>query len=74
MNRPSRTGKAIIQRVLREAQLREGGHVHTVNARYGERCQGGDSECPLFQTQLNEAMKAWSGLANGPGSNGWADA
>jgi hypothetical protein len=61
MTWPKQTGKAIIQRVLRDAQLREGGHVHTVGARDGEMCQGGDSECPLFAIQLQEAMEAWQG-------------
>ena len=58
---PGQYGKAIIQRVIRDAQLRNGDHVHTVNARDGEMCQGGDSECPFFQIQLDEAMEAWCG-------------
>jgi len=58
---PGQYGKAIIQRVIRDAQLREGKHVHTVNARDGEMCQGGDPECYLWQLQLDEALEAWSG-------------
>lgn len=53
-------GKAIIQRVIRDEQLREGKHVHTVSYSYGEHCHGGDSECHLWQVQLEEAMEAWA--------------
>lgn len=58
---PRQHGKAVIQRVLQEQALREGKHVHTVNARDGEMCQGNDSECSLFSMQLEEAMEAWCG-------------
>lgn len=58
---PRQHGKAIIQRVIRDAELRNGKHIHTMSARDGEMCQGGDSECPLFHIQLAEAMEAWCG-------------
>ncbi|MFF5973664.1 hypothetical protein ACFY7C_19265 [Streptomyces sp. NPDC012769] len=60
-NSARRAGKAIVQRVLQDAQLREGKHVHTASYSYGEKCQGGDWECALWQQQLDEAMEAWSG-------------
>ena len=45
-----------------DGQLREGGHIHSYAPGSGEeRCRGGDSECYLFQLQLEEAMEAWSG-------------
>ncbi|MFE6222951.1 hypothetical protein [Streptomyces sp. NPDC057854] len=50
----------LIRRVVTDAELREGKHVHTENYSHSEMCQGGDPECPLWQAQLEEAMEAWS--------------
>lgn len=51
----------IIRRVVTDGELREGVHVHTANHLHGEVCQGGDSECALWQQQLDEAIQTWSG-------------
>ncbi|WP_432112782.1 hypothetical protein [Streptomyces sp. S1] len=56
-----KTGKVIVHRVIRDAQLREGKHIHTASYSYGEKCEGGDWQCSLWQQQLDEAMEAWSG-------------
>ncbi|MER7599451.1 hypothetical protein [Streptomyces hydrogenans] len=59
-----KAGKAIVQRVVQDSQLREGKHVHTASHSYGEKCQGGDWQCPLWQQQLEEAVEAWSRSGN----------
>jgi hypothetical protein len=50
-----------VRRVVRDAELLGGGHVHTVSHSYDEMCQGGDPECPLWYVQLIEAVETWSG-------------
>lgn len=50
----------IVRRVVIDAELRDGKHVHTRNFSHEEMCAGGDSECPLWGVQLQEAMEAWS--------------
>lgn len=57
---PRRAGKAIVEKVILEAALRRGEHVHRVSRSGGTTCEGGDSECPLYGIQLVEAMEAWS--------------
>ncbi len=44
--------------MMYEAALRRGQHVHR-NVNQDETCLGGDSECPIFAIQLEEAMEAW---------------
>jgi hypothetical protein len=53
-------GKAIIRRAIRDMELADGKHVHTVSYSYDEKCEGGDSECALWQMQLEEAVQAWA--------------
>lgn len=60
-NLPHQWGKGYLTNMLTEAELRRGGHVHSVSYGGGELCVGGDSECYLFAIQLEEAMEAWSG-------------
>lgn len=50
----------LIRRVVRDMELRDGKHIHTKNATHGEQCQGGDSECPLWDKQLKKAMEDWT--------------
>lgn len=52
----------IVRRVVNDALLRDGKHIHVSNfTNTDEVCQGGDSECPLWNIQLDEAMETWSG-------------
>lgn len=55
----ARVRVAIIRRVIRDEQLRDGKHIHTASHSQGETCQGGDPECPLWGSQLEEAVQAW---------------
>lgn len=41
-------------------RLADGAHVHTMRGS-DEYCAGGDSECPMFGLQLEEAVTAWDG-------------
>lgn len=51
--------RGVTRAAMINMRLAEGAHVHTVK-HDDEYCAGGDSECPLFQVQLEEAVEAWS--------------
>ena len=57
---PRQHGRAIIQRVVIDSHLRQGDHVHVASRLEGMVCKGGDSECLIWQGQLEIAMEAWS--------------
>ena len=41
-------------------RLNQGVHVHAVCARVpDEYCAGGDSNCPLYDIQVKEAIETW---------------
>lgn len=58
---PRMWGRGLTARVMVDAALREGRHVHRAVGYSDMVCAGGDPECPLFALQLKEAMEAWSG-------------
>lgn len=45
-------GRAIVSERVRDFALSRGMHTHTHSHDGGERCDGGDSECPLWNAQL----------------------
>lgn len=50
--------KGVMRAATINLRLADGAHVHTARAD-DEYCAGGDSECPLFQMQLKEAVETW---------------
>lgn len=58
---PRMWGKSLTARTLADQGVMQGRHVHRMWYNNDETCLGGDSECPVFNMQLEEAMEAWSG-------------
>lgn len=54
---PRKHGKRQMTDTLLAAELNMGQHVHTASAVNGLYCEGGDSECPLFEKQLRALME-----------------
>jgi hypothetical protein len=62
MSWPMRFGKIDEQKNVMEALLRRGEHIHRhISPGQDVMCEGGDSECPLWAMQLEEAMESWQG-------------
>lgn len=55
-----RWGRQFFENSTLRERLLEGHHIHTITAPGGEHCHGGDSECDLWQLQLEEALEAWT--------------
>lgn len=53
-NWPRMHGKDRYIAFLRDVSLLMGHHIHTVSMADGERCDGGDTECSLWNRQLEE--------------------
>lgn len=51
-----RFGKSRFFEWLLRCALESGEHVHAISKYRGERCYGGDDECPLFNNDLERIL------------------